>query len=75
MNKETLTLFLLFGGGLYIQKKLVDLLLIDRVTITSSKDEWSNVNNEVNFKDWKIVFLAPIANPLPRVNLGNDSTS
>ena len=27
MNKETLSLFSLFGGGLYIQKKLVDLLL------------------------------------------------
>ena len=44
MNKETLSLFLLIGGGLHIQKMLVGLLLSDRVTKTSSKDEWSKVN-------------------------------
>ena len=75
MNKETLSLFLLFGGGLYIEKKLVDLLLSDRVTIASSKDERSDVNDEVNLKDWKMVFLATKANPPPHVNLGNDLTS
>ena len=53
MNKETVTLCLLFGGGLYIYtEKMVEILLSDRVIMTSSKDVLSKVNDEENFKNW-----------------------